>query len=359
MQAEVVGDWQVLRYFETHFVCTYGSPVQVSEPVEVVRRWYNVKKGGRPVVWSRRLSMSWYSRRFCLDSALDLRDEGSAYRYGYYVGTTYRIDLEPGGIIPGSRWHKDLKRDGMRGEGTLRRLDIQAYEGPIFFMTPHLVTLFKRKKFALASSYFRLGTEILERDWPSILVALRRGYKIQDAGIWHDYIDDLRELGYDTRSPRWICPDHLRFEHSRMSDRLHEQRMRNFREKEAKQILKDSKDYEKKVSPFLDVHIDGVGVRIAIIPTVADVREEGAKMHHCVFENKYYNVATSLLFSARDKNTGKRAETIEFDLKTGKVLQSRAACNKMSKHHEEILQLMSGASPLILDRAKKILPSKF
>ena len=49
--------------------------------------------------------------------------------------------------------------------------------------------------------------------------------------------------------------------------------------------------------------------------------EEGKAMHHCVYTNAYYNDENSLILSARID--GERIETVEVDLQTLKVVQSR------------------------------------
>lgn len=72
---------------------------------------------------------------------------------------------------------------------------------------------------------------------------------------------------------------------------------------------------------------------------VEEVKKEGDKMHHCVFTNEYYKRDNSLLMSARDAS-GNRIETIELDLKTLKVLQSRGVNNSKTDKHDEILSII-------------------
>ena len=74
--------------------------------------------------------------------------------------------------------------------------------------------------------------------------------------------------------------------------------------------------------------------------------EEGEAMHHCVYKMGYYKKENSLILSAKDKK-GKRIETIEIDLKTFKVVQSRSVNNGNSSQHEEIIRLCNNNMNLI------------
>ncbi|TFH93975.1 hypothetical protein E4P47_09490 [Porphyromonas levii] len=49
---------------------------------------------------------------------------------------------------------------------------------------------------------------------------------------------------------------------------------------------------------------------------------------------------------------GKRIETIELDLETLKVIQSRGICNSTTEYHDQILQLVQQNSHLIVQRLK-------
>lgn len=79
--------------------------------------------------------------------------------------------------------------------------------------------------------------------------------------------------------------------------------------------------------------------------------EEGKKMHHCVFAMGYYKRKDSLILTARSAADGKRIETIEVNLKTFKVVQSRGACNTNTPYHEEIINLVNKNINLIKQAA--------
>lgn len=76
--------------------------------------------------------------------------------------------------------------------------------------------------------------------------------------------------------------------------------------------------------------------------------EEGIAMHHCV--GGYYNRPQSLILSA--KVDGKRVETIEVDLNSYRVVQSRGLQNKSTKYHDRIVSLVNKNMNEIINRNK-------
>ena len=352
--AEVHGPWQVLRYFYVDFLAQIGQQPEIHLPVEVSRRWYNIEHGGKPVVWCRSRMSGWYNCGFALDSQLSLKRENhpstSYYNYG---DIHYRIEAD--GVAPSSHWHRILRRDGFKGASTMRLLNIAAFDVPLVFSTTPLVTLYKRHQWALLKYYgaeASNGLSKIQEDWPSIKVALRHGYRIQDPGLWHDYLKQLRELGEDVLSPHWICPVNLPLAHDLTNSRIQRLRKAKEVEKDKAKAAAAEEKYAKHIAPFRDLRLSAAGVVIAVIPSVEDVRQEGEHMHHCVFNMCYYNKPTSLLLSARD-SAGNRLETIEFNLSSGKVDQSRAVQNGTSPKHKQILAMMEDAADQITEAWKR------
>ena len=83
---------------------------------------------------------------------------------------------------------------------------------------------------------------------------------------------------------------------------------------------------------------------------VQEYLEEGTAMHHCVFSNEYYLKENSLILSATIE--GRRIETIEVNLDTLKVVQSRGVCNKNTEYHDQIVSLVNANRKLIRQRMR-------
>lgn len=184
-------------------------------------------------------------------------------------------------------------------------------------------------------------------------IANRHHYRIADMSIWVDTIRLLRKLKMDDRNPKHICPEDLHQWHNHLLSRWNriEERARKARLREQERIRAEEElkrlereksiceEYVNRIARFLQLQIQDELINISPIPTVDAVREEGNAMHHCVYQCGYYKKPNVLLLSARDR-FGNRVETIEVNLDTYQVAQSRGVCNKNTEHHDRILSLM-------------------
>ena len=85
---------------------------------------------------------------------------------------------------------------------------------------------------------------------------------------------------------------------------------------------------------------------ICPLESITQFYQEGKAMHHCVYKLGYYNRPDRLILSAKDTG-GKRIETIEVNLKTLNIVQSRAVCNGVSEFHDQIVKLVKKNMNLI------------
>ena len=68
-------------------------------------------------------------------------------------------------------------------------------------------------------------------------------------------------------------------------------------------------------------------------------------MHHCVYANRYYRRSECLIMTAIVGE--KHVETIEVNLKSFQIVQSRAVCNGTSEYHDCIIRLVEKNMSLI------------
>ena len=207
-------------------------------------------------------------------------------------------------------------------------------------------TLFKLKQYLLVG-YLCWNPERFNDDlWQTIRVALRHGHhwdNRQELKDWIDMLRDLNALGLDTRNPHYICPSNLHDAHQHwieVREKIRQkeieamQRERAIREME--RAIELEKTYKEKRECFMGMVITDGLINISVIPTPKDMIEEGKAMHHCV--GSYVEKWDSLILSA--KIDGKRIETIEVDLTTFEVAQSRGVCNEETEYHKRIVKLM-------------------
>ena len=96
---------------------------------------------------------------------------------------------------------------------------------------------------------------------------------------------------------------------------------------------------------FFGLEFSDGQLRVRVLESVDEIRQEGEALHHCVFTNEYYSKQNALFLSVT--LDGQRLETIEVSLSTLTVVQSRGLLNDDSPHHKEIVDLVTRNIPLI------------
>ena len=181
---------------------------------------------------------------------------------------------------------------------------------------------------------------------PAVKIAIRKHYTPKSIHTWLDHIRILNELGKDLHNPFYVCPADLDGEHRKyyaQYERLMAKRAEEKRQKELRAKLEKEKQrvklYADRISPFLTLawHTDQYAVFVC--PSVEDMVEEGQKMHHCVGSMGYDKKPDSLILFCRTPN-GDRISTIEYSISQGKVLQNRAACNKVPLYMDEVNKML-------------------
>lgn len=199
--------------------------------------------------------------------------------------------------------------------------------------------LVKTKQYALAH-HFKHKKNLSIKEWEhAIKICHRNKYKIEDASMWEDYIGLLNYFHLDTHNAYYVCPKNLKKAHDELMKRKLRKEELEKADKNRKDAEKWEKDYFKTKGAYFGICFGNEKIQIAVITSVADIAEEGAMMHHCVYASKYFKKEHSLILSARDVN-GNRLETIELDLRTLQVVQSRGKFNKQTPYHDEIVELV-------------------
>ena len=185
-----------------------------------------------------------------------------------------------------------------------------------------------------------------DRYWSQIKIVMRNKYKIKDAGIWYDYLDLLRYFNKDIHNPKFICPANLNKEHDRFMNkkRMIEQReQRLIAEqntiKRQQKLEKALIEYQERFQKFFDLEFKNSQINVVVLKNIDEFKEEGEELNHCVYTNEYYLKKDFLILSARV--SGVRTETIEINLKTFKIMQSRGLKNQSTQYHDEILKLVN------------------
>ena len=182
----------------------------------------------------------------------------------------------------------------------------------------------------------------IDNYWQSIKICIRNGYTIKYATLWCDYIDLLRFFGKDLHNSKYVCPTDLKAEHDRY---VIKKAKADAQQELEKQLEKEAEYREAKEKFFGLMFSDGV-ISVRVLESVAEIILEGKLMHHCV--GSYHTKTDSLILSACID--GKKIETIEVSLTQLRAIQSRGVCNKNTKYHDRIVNLVNQNIPLIEKR---------
>ena len=330
--------FQVFRHFiiERAMYKVSGYIVGGHEPYfsinEAVQNW--ISEDGREYVMARPCKCiphvydAWNFKK-----PMSIKDKGSGrLRYSY---SPDKYDVNAAFTYPIRRVIPKLKRNGF----TFRCNRVSASSLAVMLLTDNEAEmLIKTKQYDLL--YAKSVRGIPQDIKPSINICNRNGYKVRDASLWMDYIHMLQHFNMDTRNAKYVCPADLKKEHDKLLKRRNREEARQREIARIREAQGWENTYVKEKGRFFGICFGNENLIITVVQSVAEMAEEGKAMHHCVFACGYYKKKESLILSAKDKE-GNRIETIEVNLKTFKVVQSRAVCNEMSQYHDQIIDLVN------------------
>lgn len=343
--------WQVLRYFKIYVKYRFHKKTDKVNCFECMQQWM---KNGEYVFLSKQRMMGYYTDGFCSHAPMvvrthtrwgylgDPRDCGWDAVYWSRIQDKYRFIIKDfSKEIPFDELFRTVNASAF-GETLLRQ------HKELFKLCRYRGVIFDKERLA------------------AVKVALRHGYKEQLKPDWFDMIDCMSYLNEDIRNPALICPTEFKKAHDfwiqkaakrkeRMSLKMTElrrvasekeqlrwlQEQERKQEEQKKELGSLSKLYIKKRKEFFGIVIREGELTIHVLKSVDEFFEEGKAMHHCVFANGYYDVRRKpncLILSARVND--ERMETIEVDLGSGTIIQSRGKHNQDSPYHKEIISLV-------------------
>lgn len=319
--------YQVLRTIMLGYTSKIGEVPKCSAS-EVMQRW--IAPNGKYCTFAklRQTMGTMYYDSWIFHTPLELRQEIDVYNR-IYTGVVY----------PKQKLIPELKRTGYK-KALYNQKPLDLFR--ILLTDSKAETLIKAKQAKLLKRIMNSGWKNIDNHWQSIKICIRNNYKIKDATLWCDYIDLLRFFGKDLHNARYVCPDNLKAEHDRY---VAKKAKADAQLEIEKQLVKEDSFREAKAKFFGLIFSDGL-INVRVLESVAEIINEGKAMHHCV--GSYHSKEDSLILSACID--GKRIETIEVSISQLKVIQSRGVCNKNTKYHNQIINLVSQNISLIEER---------
>ena len=253
---------------------------------------------------------------------------GMVDQYGYRFVNPYQRGE--------ARITKELERKGAT-EDDVKKFGIKKLSEALADARMETILKHSRKDFA-----WFMTNHLTDSLWSAYKIAIRHHYRIRSMQMWEDTIFQMEYLGMDIHNPKYICSKAYKQLHDELTERANRrrERERRIREQEvARRQMETHKELvEERIRKFGDLVISNGSLHSVVMVTYDDYNEEGTMMHHCV--GGYFNKPCSLILSMRD-NDGKRVETVEVNLNTFHIVQSRGLCNKSTSHHKEIVDLVN------------------
>lgn len=325
--------YQVLRSVMLFCSVKVGEPPKYDYS-EVMQRW--IAPSGKHCTFARlRQTMgTCYYDAWIFHTPLELRTEKS----NPYSQCVYDR-IFTGVVYPRMKLIPELKRTGYK-KGLYGQKPLDLFR--TLLTDSRAETLMKTGYTKLLKRIMDSGWKNIDKYWQSIRIAIRNGYKINDATLWCDYIDNLRFFGKDLYNAKYVCPTDLKAEHDRY---MAKKAKADAQAKLEKQLEKEAEFRAIKAKFFGLIFSDG-RISVRVLESVQEIVAEGQAMHHCV--GSYSTKEDSLILSATID--GKRIETVEVSISKLKVIQCRGLCNKNSEYHGQIVSLVNNNMPLIEQR---------
>ena len=328
-----IEDYQVVRMFLMMVEMRKG--MKVKPAYLEIGQYFIDPKGNKTVVGLRR-TLGYYIDSFAFGSPLEIRCDNEAFQ---------RISDE--WVYPRIEVTDTIKRNGFKGSCH------HIHPVTLFqelLTNPKAETLMKANDIELLRylCYRPTYKADINTYWNTIKVANRNGYKVNNSQLWMDYIKMLERCGKDIQSPKYICPANLQEEHDRYLRKVHILEDKKKRAEDIRKAQEREASFKEQKEKFFGIRINDGEIEVKVLESVEEYRQEAESQHICLFSAAYDQREDSLIFSARID--GRIIETIEVDLKTLKVVQSRGVCNQNTEYHDRIINLINANIHLIKER---------
>lgn len=310
------GEYQILRIFLLIVEMRKGFKASPAF-LEIGQYW--IAPNGKTALVALQRTMGLYLDCFAFGSPMKIRKDSYTYQH---IANQY--------LYPKIKVIPELKRNGF--DGNFHDIHPVSYFS-MLLSAPQAETLLKEGNIRMLR-YMSGNTAEVKHFWSSYLIAKRHGYEIPHLSTWYDYLRMLERFGRDTHSPKLIMPSNLFDAHDEYMRKVNRQREKERKEADRIKALENEARFKELKGRFIGLVFTDNEIEIKTLDSVDEYYNEGTTQHICVGTSQYYLKAESLVFSARID--GKIVATIEIDLKTLKVIQCRAACNKVSEYRERI-----------------------
>ena len=302
--------------------------------LEIGSYWIDCK--GNTTVVGLQGTLGYYIDSFAFGSPLEIRRDNDAFRH-----------ISDEWVYPRIKVTDTIKRNGFKGSCH------HIHPVTLFqelLTNPKAETLMKANEIELLRylCYRPINKVDIEDYWNSIKIANRNGYKVNNSQMWIDTHQDVGALWQRHTIPKYVCPANLQEEHDRYVRKLQTIQEKEKKAEDIRKAQEREASFKEQKEKFFGIRINDGEIEVKVLESVEEYRQEAESQHLCLFSAAYDQREDSLIFSARID--GKIIETIEVDLKTLKVVQSRGVCNQNTEYHDRIIRLINANTHLIKER---------
>lgn len=338
--------WQVVRWFNWRI--TVRRNVQPEEHIEEVLQLWVDLANNKLCLLHKPYVNNFYRFRWCHGEEWKVRKQPdiAVHDHSYTYYSTF--DLTNVAYYPHCQILPILKRNGWKDRMATSRVNLLDMLRALY-SDPIAEALAKWKQYEMLYYYVRHSSESIKKYIHAVRICSRHGYIIKAANIWLDYLSLMDYFHLDTHNPKLIAPDDLPAEHDKLMNRRRRIEEKKRHEELLAQAIRHEAIYKRHRGMFFGLQFADEAIRVHVISSVQEMADEGEAMHHCVYTNEYYDHRKhpySLILSARD-NEGNRLETVEVNIKSWNIVQSRAIHNGKSDQHQTIVNLVHRNIPLL------------
>ena len=302
--------------------------------LEIGQYWIN-PQGRKTVIGLQRTLGGYYFDTFSFCSPFEIRRDNEAF---------WRIADE--WVYPRIKVTDTIKRNGFKGS-CHHIHPVSLFQQ--LLSNPKAETLMKSNEIELLRHLCHHPADV-DRYWNTIKIAKRNGYKFKDVGMWFDYIKMLEQMGRDINSPTLIAPKDLKTAHDIYVAKVNRQRIKEQREKERQQAIKDKAKFEELKSRYFGMAMTDGEIEIHSIDTIDDYYKIGESQSICCGTAKYFLKESTLTLTAYIGN--KQIATIEISLDDYHIIQCRAFANGICEYTEQIAGIINANKKMIAERKR-------
>lgn len=319
------GDWQIHRVFQSVICVTDKRTKYDLDEFEEVSQYYLNVVTGEECYMQRPLKF--------MASGLNTFHKMRYKKFDNYYTNSGCYAQQYGEFMEGNKLHPTIRRNGL---DMIKAKSYEKKNQDLREVMKRIVTDTFYETLIKSSQWQLCRFSFNENQKKAMLLNMRFGIDISSFSYnefkqWQDAIDLMDKYGIDWHNPKLLAD----------WERQHQvalKKQEKIKDKiELEKIVTKEADFAKEHKKYLNIDFSANGLNFHSLSSVREYYEEGKHMHHCVYANSYYKDRNSVIFSIRN-DEGDRLATLEYDVKSKRIVQCRAVCNNKPERYDDMIK---------------------